>query len=69
MFAPAGTSREIVDRLQSEAKRAFDTPEVTRRMKVEGTDVVINTPAEFAGEVRGELDRWRTLVKKTGVKF
>ena len=69
MFAPAGTSREIVDRLQSEAKRAFDTPEVTRRMKVEGTDVVINTPAEFAGEVRAELDRWRTLVKKTGVKF
>jgi tripartite-type tricarboxylate transporter receptor subunit TctC len=69
MFAPAGTSREIVGRLQSEAKHAFDTPEVMRRMKVEGTDVVINTPAEFAGEVRAELDRWRTLVKKTGVKF
>ena len=69
MFAPAHTPREIVARLQAEAKRAFETPEVARRMKAEATDIVINEPAQFAAEVKAEYDKWRALVKKTGMKF
>ena len=69
MFVPAHTAPDIVAKLQSEAKRAFDTPEVIRRMRTEGTDVVLNSPQDFAADVQAEFERWRSLVKKTGVKF
>jgi tripartite-type tricarboxylate transporter receptor subunit TctC len=68
MFAPAGTPAAIVNKLQSEAKRALATPEVMRRMEVEGTDVVGNTPQQFAVEVKAEYEKWRELVRKTGMK-
>jgi tripartite-type tricarboxylate transporter receptor subunit TctC len=68
MLAPAGTPVAIINRLQAEAKRALATPEVMRRMEVEGTDIVGNAPPEFAREVKAEYEKWRELVKKTGMK-
>jgi tripartite-type tricarboxylate transporter receptor subunit TctC len=69
MFAPAHTPREVVAKLNAEAKRALATPEVARRMEIEGTDVVVNAPPEFALQVKAEYDKWRGLVAKTGMKF
>ena len=69
MFAPAYTPPGIVAQLSAEARRSLYTPEVARRMEIEGTDTVGNTPQEFALEVRVEYDKWRALVKKTGMKF
>jgi tripartite-type tricarboxylate transporter receptor subunit TctC len=69
MFAPAGTPPGIVDRLYAEAKRAFQAPEVARRMEAQGTEIVLNSPREFAVEVQAEFDKWRTLVKRLGMKL
>ena len=68
MLAPAGTPAAIINKLQSEAKRALNTPEVMRRMEIEGTDIVGSAPADFATEVKAEYEKWRDLVKKTGMK-
>jgi hypothetical protein len=38
-------------------------------MRIEGTDVVVNSAQELAAGVKAESERWRGLVKKTGVKF
>jgi tripartite-type tricarboxylate transporter receptor subunit TctC len=67
MLAPAKTPMSIVDKLQAEARRALQNPDVIRRMDVEGTDIVVNTPQAFAGEVKAEYEKWREVVKKTGV--
>lgn len=67
MLAPAKTPIVIVDKLQAEAKRALQSPEVVRRMDVEGTDIVGNTPTVFAGEIKAEFDKWRGVVKKAGL--
>ncbi len=69
MFAPAHTPMNIVSQLAAEAHKAMQTPEVLRRMDVEGTDAVGNSPQEFAQEVKVEYDKWLALVKKTGMKF
>lgn len=69
MFAPAKTPPEVVGRLHAEAKRAFEKSEVARRMNAEGTDIVLNSPREFGAEVKAEYEKWRGLVKKTGMKF
>ena len=69
MFAPAKTPMNIVNLLSTEAHRALQTPEVAKRMEIEGTDAVGNSPQEFAQEVKVEYEKWRGLVKKTGMKF
>ncbi len=68
MFAPARVPAPIVARLNAEARRALESPEITRRMAAEGTDIVGNSPQEFAGEVKAEFEKWRALVAKTGMK-
>jgi tripartite-type tricarboxylate transporter receptor subunit TctC len=69
MFAPAHTPADIIGKLNAEAKRALQSPEVARRMEIEGTDVVGNSPREFAAEVKAEFAKWRELVKKTGMQY
>ena len=69
MFAPAGTPRPIVDRLYAEAKSAFRTPEVAKRMKAEGKEIVLNTPDQFAADVKAEYGKWQALVKRLGLKL
>jgi tripartite-type tricarboxylate transporter receptor subunit TctC len=68
LFAPARTPAAIVGRLQQEAAKAIHAPELERRYAAEGTDMVGNSPQEFAKEVRAEHDKWRALVAKAGLK-
>jgi tripartite-type tricarboxylate transporter receptor subunit TctC len=67
MLAPAKTPMAVADKLRAEARRALQNPDVVRRMDAEGTDIVGNTPLEFAGEVRAEFEKWRDIVRKTGL--
>lgn len=69
MLGPTGVPRPIIDKLSAEAKRALQTPEVARRMEIEGTDIVGNSPRDFAVEVKAEFEKWREVVRKTGMKF
>lgn len=69
LFAPARTPAAIVNRLQAEAAKAIRAPELERRYAAEGTDMVGNTPQEFAREVKAEVEKWRSLVARAGLKI
>ena len=69
VLAPAGTSREIVARLQSEIARILVLPEVKERLAADGADAVGNRPEEFATYIRAELAKWGKVVKTGGIKF
>jgi tripartite-type tricarboxylate transporter receptor subunit TctC len=69
MFAPARVPGALVTKLHAEAKRAFQAPEIVRRITLEGAEVVVDTPQDFAAEVRAEYAKWRELVKRPGMKF
>jgi tripartite-type tricarboxylate transporter receptor subunit TctC len=69
MFAPAKLPIERVAKLHAEAKRAFQAPEIVRRITLEGAEVVVDAPQDFAAEVRAEYAKWRELVKRPGMKF
>ena len=69
MFAPVGTPMPLVERLSAEAKRALQAPEVVRRAEAEGTEIVGGSPQELALVVKAEVERWRGLVSKPGMKF
>lgn len=68
VFAPAGTPREIVAKLNSEFNKALSSPELTEHLRLEGAEAVGGTPEEFRTFVRGEIERWAPVVKSAGVK-
>lgn len=65
-YAPAGTPRRLVDRLQRELRAVMALPEVRERMVAQGQTPVANTPEEFAANVRADFPRWDALIKASG---
>jgi len=66
--APAGTAREIVDRLAAEIRAALADPEVRNRLVAQGFDIVGSAPAEFLAFVRAESDRLGRIIAENAVK-
>ncbi len=69
MFAPAGTPREIVARLNAEINKGLTTPEMRDKLIGLGADPVGGTPEEFGATLKGELAKWAKVVKESGAKI
>jgi tripartite-type tricarboxylate transporter receptor subunit TctC len=69
MHAPAGTSAEIVRRLNAELVAILKDPDIVARFKQLSTDPVGNSPEEFAAFVRVELDKYARIIKAAGIKL
>jgi tripartite-type tricarboxylate transporter receptor subunit TctC len=68
VFAPAGTPKEIVDRLAVEARAMFDDPNTSEMLKGEGADPIASSPAEFAAFVRAEIKKWDEVGKAANIQ-
>lgn len=67
-FAPAGTPRPIVDRLNTELLKALKTPDVMERIRVQAYDIWTLKPEEFAAFLRVDYAKWGKIVKFSGAK-
>ena len=68
LLAPAGTPKEIVDRLGVELRTLVDTEDVKQRIHAEGGDPLTSTPAEYATDIDKEEKKWGDLVRKLNLK-
>jgi tripartite-type tricarboxylate transporter receptor subunit TctC len=68
LFAPAGTPREIVARLQAEVGKVLRRPEVRERLAALGAEPVGSTPEEFGAFVRAEHARWGKVIREKGIR-
>jgi tripartite-type tricarboxylate transporter receptor subunit TctC len=68
-FAPAGTPREVVARLQQEVSKAVHLPEVRKRVESTGNEVVGSTPEEFAAKFKSDVARFKKIVQDAGIPF
>jgi tripartite-type tricarboxylate transporter receptor subunit TctC len=66
LLAPAGTQREIVNRLSAESVRAMNAPETRDALGKQGFDVVANSPEEFTRWIRVESDKWAKVIRASG---
>jgi tripartite-type tricarboxylate transporter receptor subunit TctC len=66
IFAPAGTPREVVDRLYGVTLETMKTPEVVQRLANGGVEVVTSAPGAFSEFVAKETARWARAVKEAG---
>lgn len=68
VLAPAGTPREIVTRLHAEIVAALKQPDVQKRFFDLGTDIIGNSPEEFAVQIRDGREKWAKVAKAAGIK-
>jgi tripartite-type tricarboxylate transporter receptor subunit TctC len=68
LFAPAGTPKEIVDRLNGEVRKIIADPEARKRIAVTGFDAFSGPPDTLAAFVQSELVNWGRLIKDAGIE-
>lgn len=68
-FAPAGTPRPIIDRLNSELKKALADPGVSGKLAAQTLDPMHMTPEEFAKRLRSDFDKYEKVVKISGARI
>lgn len=66
IFAPAGTPKEVVAKLNQEVQRVFKLPEVQDKLKALGLDPWPSTPEELAKFQAAEIAKWAKVVKESG---
>lgn len=67
VYAPKGTPKPIVDRLNAEIVKILKTPEVRDKMASQmGIEIVASSPAQLTSLMQTEIPRWAELVKKSG---
>ena len=69
LFAPAGTPPAVIERLNTEAVKAVQDPEVKARLAEFGATAVGSTPDELAAHVQAELAKWAPVVKASGAQI
>lgn len=67
-LAPAGTPPAIINRLASEIQKHLKDPEVIKRLEGLGSDAVGTTPAEYAENLRRNMQKYEKAVKISGAK-
>jgi len=66
LLAPAGTPRAIVDRVNTENRKALDSALVKEQFVGQGLEPASSTPREFGAYLRSEVAKWGKVVKASG---
>jgi len=67
LFAPAGTSRFVIERLSKETAKLLAMPDIRQKLDAQGVDPQSSTPAELGRYVRSETEKWGKVVRSAGI--
>ena len=68
LYAPAGTSAEIIDRLNAATGRALENADIRAKLAALGVDLAFSSPRELGAFTRAEIERYRKLVAMAQLK-
>ena len=69
IFAPGGTPREIVVRLNSALAKILAAPDIRELWNTQAMEIVPSTPEQFATRLRFDYERYEKLIKSSGIKI
>ena len=67
IIAPAGTPRDIVDKIRNDVAQVLADPKVRDNLAGDGAIPVASTPDEFRGFIAAETEKWAAVIKTAGV--
>jgi len=68
VFAPAGTPREIAEKLNAEVVRVVRLPDIREKLDAMGVEPVGNTSEQMAEWIRREITKYGPVVKAANIK-
>ncbi|HZN24023.1 MAG TPA: tripartite tricarboxylate transporter substrate binding protein [Burkholderiales bacterium] len=68
VLAPAGTSAEIIARLNGELVRILRSPDVAAQFSAQGVEPAYSTPEEFLALIKADLGKWGKVIAEAGIK-
>jgi tripartite-type tricarboxylate transporter receptor subunit TctC len=68
VVAPAGTPKDIVQKLNVQINMALNSPELKKRLSAEGAIAAPETPEAFGQLIANEIARWRPVISSGRVK-
>ena len=68
MLAPAGTPREIVDKLSVGVNEALKMDDVIQTLRKQGSAPLGGTPDAFSGYIKNEIAQWARVAQTAGLK-
>jgi len=67
LLAPAGTQREIIDRVAEASNEALKSPDITASLTVQGFDKAGGSPEDFAAFIREDTAKWTRVARAAGL--
>jgi tripartite-type tricarboxylate transporter receptor subunit TctC len=67
LLAPAGTPKPVINRINSEMRKAVKDPQFVQHLEALGLLPASSSPAEFQKMIRSELERWRKVIREAGI--
>jgi tripartite-type tricarboxylate transporter receptor subunit TctC len=68
LLAPAGTPREVIDKLARATNDALKMRDVIEPLQKQGIDMLGGTPEEFAAYIKSEIAKWERVTKAAGMR-
>jgi len=68
LFVPAGTPREVINRLHAEFARAIAAPDVASRLAAQGFEVLTSTPDELGRALKVDLEKYAKVIREGNMK-
>ena len=69
LLAPAGTPKDVINRVNAEFNKALQNPELRKKLGDEGANPAGGTPEQFSALIRDEIPRWGKVVKESGARI
>ena len=68
MFAPAGTPKAIIDRLNADIQKILRMPDVAEKLKSQTLDPIYMSPEQFAQRLKSDYDKYEKVIRISGAK-
>jgi tripartite-type tricarboxylate transporter receptor subunit TctC len=68
LWGPKGMSKDLVNKINADVRRALETPDVKDRLSKLGNDTMIMTPTEFTQFIRKEMQDNQKVIQAAGIK-
>lgn len=69
LFAPAGTPRDIVSKLNGQVVKILSEPEMARRLASQGAEPSPSTSEGLGKYLREDHERWKKVIRSAGIKL
>jgi tripartite-type tricarboxylate transporter receptor subunit TctC len=64
IYGPKGLPKDVVDKVHDAVKKTAELPEVKKRIEDTGSLLILNTPDQFAAQIKAEFEIYKQVVVK-----